>query len=89
MEGANSVWHIDGNHKMIRWRIVVYGGIDGYSRLIAFLKCHTDNKSTSVLSAFRSGVDKYGLPSLCVQTTEARTLESGDTCLKNAHQATV
>jgi hypothetical protein len=61
VEGANSVWHIDGNHKMIRWRIVVHGGIDGYSRLITFSKCHTE-KSTSVLSVFRSGVDKYGLP---------------------------
>lgn len=62
VEGANHVWHVDGNHKMIQWRIVVHGGIDGYSRLITFLKCHTDNKSTSVLSAFMNGVAKYGLP---------------------------
>ena len=34
----NALWHIDGNHKLIRWRIVVHGGIDGYSRLIVFLK---------------------------------------------------
>ena len=29
----NSVWHLDGNHILIRWRFVVHGGIDGYSRL--------------------------------------------------------
>ena len=28
----NSVWHIDGHHKMNRWKIVIHGGIDGYSR---------------------------------------------------------
>ena len=32
-EGPNSVWHIDGNHKLIRWRLVIHGGIDGYSRV--------------------------------------------------------
>ena len=62
VERANDVWHIDGNHKLIRWRMVVHGGIDGYSRLITFLGCHTNNKSSSVLSAFMDGVAKHGLP---------------------------
>ena len=35
--GPNSLWHIDGRHRLIRWRIVVHGGIDGYSRLIVYL----------------------------------------------------
>ena len=35
----NSVWHIDGHHKLIRWKLVTHGGIDGYSRLIVYLKC--------------------------------------------------
>ena len=26
----NSLWHIDGYHKLIRWRIVIHGVIDGY-----------------------------------------------------------
>ena len=34
----NSLWHIDGHHKLIRWRIVMHGGIDGFSRLPVFLK---------------------------------------------------
>ena len=27
-----SLVHIDGNHKLIRWKFVIVGGIDGYSR---------------------------------------------------------
>ncbi|KAJ7988623.1 hypothetical protein DPEC_G00311130 [Dallia pectoralis] len=29
-----SLWHIDGNHKLTRWRIVIHGGTDGFSRTI-------------------------------------------------------
>lgn len=25
----NALWHIDGYHKLIRWRFVIHGGIDG------------------------------------------------------------
>ena len=28
-----SLWHIDGYHKLIRCKIVIHGGIDGYSRM--------------------------------------------------------
>lgn len=31
--GPNSLWHIDRHHKLVRWRIVIHGGIDGYSRI--------------------------------------------------------
>ena len=39
----NDVWCIDGNHKLIKWFFVVHGRIDGYSQVITFLKCHTNN----------------------------------------------
>ena len=68
----NEVWHIDGNHKLIRWRLVVHGGIDGYSRTITFLKCHSNNRAATVLSAFCDGVAKYGLP------TKVRTDHGGE-----------
>lgn len=32
----NYVWHIDGLHKLIRWKFVIHGSIDGFSRLITF-----------------------------------------------------
>ena len=61
--GPQSLWHIDGNHKLIRWRIVVHGGMDGHSRLVVYLNCATDNRADTVLNQFRMAVGKYGLPS--------------------------
>ncbi|KAH8077654.1 hypothetical protein HD553DRAFT_259821, partial [Filobasidium floriforme] len=28
---VNSVWHIDGQHKLINWKFVIHGAIDGKS----------------------------------------------------------
>ena len=30
--GPNALWHIDGNHSLVRWRFVIHGSVDGYSR---------------------------------------------------------
>ena len=43
--------------------MVTHAGIDGYSRLIVYLKCSTNNRASTVLSAFEEGVQKFGLPS--------------------------
>ena len=45
------------------WRFVVHGGIDGFSRVIVFLACSTNNRASTVLQNFKSAVDKFGLPS--------------------------
>ena len=37
VRGANHLWHIDSNHKLISWRFVIHGCIDGYSRAIVYL----------------------------------------------------
>ncbi|OWF53103.1 uncharacterized protein LOC110446871 [Mizuhopecten yessoensis] len=58
----NHLWHIDTNHKLVRWRFVVAGGIDGFSRKIMFLKCYDNNKSATVFQSFFSGVCEYGTP---------------------------
>ncbi len=63
VKGANSLWHIDGHHSLIRWRFVVHGGIDGYSRLIVFLNCNTNNRASTVMHEFRKGTEQYGIPS--------------------------
>jgi hypothetical protein len=31
----NSLWHIDGHHKLIWWGIVIHGLIDGYCRTVS------------------------------------------------------
>ena len=35
----NQLWHIDSHHKLISWRFVIHGCIDGYSRTIIYLHC--------------------------------------------------
>ena len=61
--GPNHLWHIDSNHKLISWRFVIHGCIDGYSRAIVYLKCCTDNKANTVLQYFEEGVQEFGPPS--------------------------
>lgn len=55
--------YTDGHHKLIRWRFVTHAGIDGYSRLIVFMKCSTNNRASTVLDQFLKGVRSFGLPS--------------------------
>ena len=43
--------------------MIIHGGIDGYSRLILFLKCSDNNKASTVFGYFQNAVTEYGLPS--------------------------
>ena len=61
--GPNALWHIDGHHSLIRWRIVVHGGIDGFSRLITYLHYSTNNQADTVFTLFQEAIAKYGVPS--------------------------
>ena len=61
--GPNYLWHIDSNHKMITWRFVIHGCIDGFSRTVVYLTCCTNNCAQTVLELVRKGVDDFGLPS--------------------------
>ena len=60
---SNALWHIDGLHCLVRWRIVVHGGIDGYSRQIVFLRASDNNRAETVLRYFTCATRKYGWPS--------------------------
>ena len=59
----NALWHIDGNHKLVRWRFVVHGGIDGFSRLVVYLNVASNNRADTVLSCLTQAIEQYGLPS--------------------------
>lgn len=39
-----------------------HGCIDGYSRTVIYLKCATNNRAYTVLTFFRQGVARFGLP---------------------------
>ena len=42
---------------------MTHAGIDGYSRMIVFMKCSTNNRAETVYGLFLQGVQKFGLPS--------------------------
>ena len=63
VRAPNSLWHVDGNYKLIRWRFVVHGAIDGYSRLVTFLHCSTNNQAATVFQHFTSAIGRFGCPS--------------------------
>ena len=46
-----------------RWRLVVHGCVDGYSRVPVYLQCSNNNRADTVLRIFKESVHKYGLPS--------------------------
>lgn len=41
---------------------MVHAGIDGYSRMLVFVQCSTNNRAETVLNLFQSAVQSYGLP---------------------------
>lgn len=57
-----ALWHLDGNHKLIRWRFVVHGCVDGYTRIPVFLACSSNNKAITVLDLFMQAVNDWGVP---------------------------
>ena len=63
----------------MRWRFITQGGIDGYSRLIVFLKCSTNNRSRTMYEVFLDAVHKYHLPS------RIRTDQGGENVLIAQH----
>ncbi|KAL1022511.1 hypothetical protein UPYG_G00028670 [Umbra pygmaea] len=58
----NFIWHVDGNHKLIRWKFVVHAAIDGYSRMLMFLHCSNNNRAVTMKDLFNAAVGKFGRP---------------------------
>ncbi len=54
--------HISCYFYFDRWRFVIHGGIDGYSRMVVYLACST-NEAKTVFQHFISAVQNFGLPS--------------------------
>ena len=63
VKAPRSLYHIDGNHKLRRAGFVIHGCIDGFTRMVIFLRCNTNNRATTVLQDFLQGSEQFGLPS--------------------------
>ena len=59
--GPNSLWHVDSHHSLIRWRFD--GAVDGYSRMVPYLFCATNNKAATAFSGFFESTKRFGVPS--------------------------
>ena len=57
---SNALWHIDGQHSLVRWKVVVHGGIDGYSRKIVYLHASGNNRADTVMKLFTKAVQSSG-----------------------------
>lgn len=66
----NYIWHIDGNHKLIRWKLVVHCAMDGYSRMLMFLQCSNNSRAETAMDLFSTASSKHGRP-LHIRTDHA------------------
>ena len=60
---SNALWHYDGLHYLIRWWIVIHGGIDGYSRRIVYIRASNNNRADTVFNLFLDATRICGWPS--------------------------
>ena len=74
----NFLWHIDSNLKFCHWRFVIHGGIDGYSRMIVYLRCSNNNKASTVLAFLRESINTWGLPSRVRADDRGENIAVGD-----------
>ena len=74
---ANYIWHIDSDHKLIRWRMVT---VDGYSRKFFYIKCANNNKASTVVSMLSHAAFTFGIPYKVRSDKGERTLMCGATC---------
>ncbi|KAK7052904.1 hypothetical protein VNI00_004224 [Paramarasmius palmivorus] len=60
--GANSLWHHDGQHGLIRWKIVIHCFIDGKSRMVTAIRVSNNNRASTVEELFHEGTSLHGCP---------------------------
>ena len=63
--GALFFWQhpVDGHHSLIRWKFVVHGCVDGFSRCIMYLFAADNNYASTVATIFCNAAQEFGWPS--------------------------
>jgi len=56
--GPHRLWHVDGMHKLIRYGFIVHGCVDGFSRLVVWMRISTNNRATTQLSYFKAAMSE-------------------------------
>ncbi|CAG7834148.1 unnamed protein product [Allacma fusca] len=60
---SHSLWHLDTNMKLIRYKVVIRGCIDGKSRFCIYLDVGNNNLAISTMESFMKGVRNNCIPS--------------------------
>ena len=55
------IWHLDGNHKFIRWGLVIHAAIDGFCRTCTYLRCIENNQLVTVCTCFADSIELFGV----------------------------
>lgn len=57
VQGPMHLWHVDSNHKLIKYNLVIHGCIDGFSRVVIYLRCADNNRASTVFNIFTHAVE--------------------------------
>ncbi|KAF5339525.1 hypothetical protein D9611_011449 [Ephemerocybe angulata] len=60
---VNSLWHHDGHHAVIRYKLVTHAFIDGKSHMITGIHVSDNNRAATVLQLFDGAIRQNGVPS--------------------------
>ena len=82
MPCPNFIWHVDGNHKLLRWKLVVHGAMDGYSWMLMFLQCSNNNRALTVMQLISTAITQFGRPLHVRLTMGERMFRFGRICGK-------
>jgi hypothetical protein len=60
---VNSLWHIDGHHKLMEGKIVIHAAIDGKTHTVVCIAASPNNRADTVNDLFLQGTAAFGWPS--------------------------
>jgi len=60
--GSNYMWHHDGQHGLIRWKLVIHAFVDGHARFVVGIQVSPNNRAITVFNLFLDAADEHGTP---------------------------